>query len=369
LLEQGRLQEAEQQLQAALQRQERIIAECGSSILREHDLGVILTSLGNVLSIMGRTQQAEQSLQRAVEILARLQAGSPDSYEIARDRARGLYYLALTQARTSRPAAAEAPATEAIALIESLQEEYPNYAELRYDLALARSSLGCAQAESGRHAEAEATLRQAVELRHTLLQESPGTHRFRSGLALTYNFLAQVLRRTGRDLEAGATYEKAHDIDPANPLVQNDFAWYLVTGPEAGPEALRRAIQLSEQSVQKVPEEGGFWNTLGVVRFRAGQLATAREAFQKSMELRGGGDGYDWYYLALIADREGNFQEARTWLDRAERWYEGTGEADRDMARLRGEALSALSVRIASGAVAGPLASRQPAAPPAVPSS
>jgi hypothetical protein len=41
---------------------------------------------------------------------------------------------------------------------------------------------------------------------------------------------------------------------------------------------------------------GDFWNTLGVAHYRAGEFQSAVSALSRSVELRSGGDGADYFF-------------------------------------------------------------------------
>ncbi len=44
---------------------------------------------------------------------------------------------------------------------------------------------------------------------------------------------------------------------------------------------------------------GMYCNTLGVAEYRAGNMKAAVQALNESMRLRTGGDGWDWWFLAM----------------------------------------------------------------------
>ena len=56
-----------------------------------------------------------------------------------------------------------------------------------------------------------------------------------------------------------------------------------------------------------------------------GKAAVA--AFDKSMDLRAGGDAFDWFFLAMIQQKLGNPAEARKRYDLALEWVEKSKEA------------------------------------------
>src|SRR5262249_38564781 len=77
------------------------------------------------------------------------------------------------------------------------------------------------------------------------------------------------------------------------------------------------AIAYAKRAVGIEPMEGNYWNTLGVAYYRAGELEEAKNALYRSMELRGEGDGFDWFFLALVHFKLGHKDRAREWYGRA----------------------------------------------------
>src|SRR5262249_7665534 len=82
----------------------------------------------------------------------------------------------------------------------------------------------------------------------------------------------------------------------------NDLAWDLVRRPPAQPDDGALAVRLARQAIEWEPDQAaaGFWNTLGVAYYRLGDLSSAASALQKSMDLNGGGNPSDWFFLAAI---------------------------------------------------------------------
>jgi Tfp pilus assembly protein PilF len=166
---------------------------------------------------------------------------------------------------------------------------------------------------------------------------------FRQARAVSYDRLAILLQRTSRPREATEVYRQALKEEPLNPGLQNQFAWLLATGPAPVRDA-RQAVELARKAVAREPQNGAFWNTLGVAQYRAGDGPAAVAALEKSMQLRKGGDASDWFFLAMAHGRSGALAQARPWYDRAVRWLEENRPGDEELGRFRAEA-AALLVR------------------------
>jgi WD40 repeat protein len=132
---------------------------------------------------------------------------------------------------------------------------------------------------------------------------------------------------------------------PEDAMVANNLAWLLVTGPDpAVPDALE-AVELARKAIKQDPQNGTYWNTLAVAHYRSGDLRASLEAFDKSLELRLGGDALDWFFLAMIHARQNHKGQARFWYDRAVQWLEANKPQDEELRRFREEAAALLGVR------------------------
>ena len=89
---------------------------------------------------------------------------------------------------------------------------------------------------------------------------------------------------------------------------------------------------------------GGCWNTLGVAQYRRGDWKAAIEALTKSTELSKGGDGIDWFFLAMAHWRLGDKPAARSWYDKAVQWTNKNRPKDEELSRFRAEAAALLEV-------------------------
>jgi eukaryotic-like serine/threonine-protein kinase len=121
-------------------------------------------------------------------------------------------------------------------------------------------------------------------------------------------------------------------------LEDNDEAWRLATNVDAKLRNPVRALELAKKAVELAPAQAIFWNTLGVAEYRAGGWQPAIEAFHKSMQLRGGGDAFDWFFLSMAHWRQGAKDEAHRWYGRAVAWSEKNGRGNDELRRFREEA-------------------------------
>jgi serine/threonine protein kinase/Flp pilus assembly protein TadD len=219
----------------------------------------------------------------------------------------------------------------AIAAFRDALDGHPNYVA-------AHKHLSLALADKGRLDEAIAELREAIRLRYYV------SDHFR---------LAELLTRKGLAEEAAGEYEqaisqglKAVKLDPKNAVSHNNMAWHLATCPNAKFRDPRRAVELAKKAVELAPDKGMYCNTLGAAHYRASDWQAAVNTLNKSMELRNGGDSYDWFFLAMAHWQLSNKDEARKLYDQAVQWMDENDAKNEELHRFRAEAAELLEIEI-----------------------
>src|SRR5262249_16209571 len=122
----------------------------------------------------------------------------------------------------------------------------------------------------------------------------------------------------------------------------NGLAWLLATCPDPRLRDPAQAVELARKAVERLPNEGATWNTLGVAQYRAGAWDEAGRALTRSMELTEGGSPGDWLFLAMARWQKGEKDEARSWYDRAVAWMDQNRSRDAALIRFRAEAAAVL---------------------------
>ncbi len=69
-----------------------------------------------------------------------------------------------------------------------------------------------------------------------------------------------------------------------------------------------RAIALAQQVLP--PSDGPFWRYLALAQYRHDDWQAAADAIQRAMDLRQGGDAFDWLLSAMAHRRLGQHEEA-----------------------------------------------------------
>jgi tetratricopeptide (TPR) repeat protein len=181
--------------------------------------------------------------------------------------------------------------------------------------------------------KARSKYKKAIELFEALTEENPDECAYRGELALAYNTLgAHYSSSEDHDeareylKKAAVQYELASHNSPCS-TVLNNYAWFLAICPEKNLRNADRAVELATEAVAYNPEQGLFWNTLGVAYYRKGKWDEAICKLKHSVKLRGDkADGFDWFFLAMAYFQKGNAEKdehaKKVALREAERWYD-----------------------------------------------
>jgi serine/threonine-protein kinase len=162
--------------------------------------------------------------------------------------------------------------------------------------------------------------------------------------AIAWMNRAVAYSKLGQYDKAIADYSRGLKLSPGDANVHNDLAWLLATCPDSKFRDSKRAVELAEKAIKLAPKEGDFWQTLGVAQYRAGDWKPALDALTKSMKLRKGGDGFDWFFLAMVHWQLGHTEEARKWHDQAVEWMDKNNPKNEELAGFRAEAEELLKI-------------------------
>jgi WD40 repeat protein/tetratricopeptide (TPR) repeat protein len=135
-----------------------------------------------------------------------------------------------------------------------------------------------------------------------------------------------------------ACYRRAIQLEPRDARSRNNLAWTLATCPDVRFRDPAQAVKMAREAVALIPAQGEYWNTLGAALYRAGSWKEAVAALEKSIEFRGGGDSFDWFFLAMAQWKLGQKDRARQGLARAVAWMEKNQPSNNELRRFRAEA-------------------------------
>jgi tetratricopeptide (TPR) repeat protein len=321
-------------------------------------------NLGDLRVAAGDAAGAEEHYRQALGQRRRLLAMSDGNHQVRFWLAQDHVRLARLRHLAGDRADADRHYRQASELLERLVREHPHVAD--YALALAECCRRQGNLdEAADPSAAGAHYRRALDILPKLAADHPGLADARNMLAETHIGLGSLAAATGRPGEAAGHFRTARDLltvlaedlpdggsGPGAPgNNQNSLAWFLVSCPDPQFRDPHRAVELARQAVARAPKQADYWNTLGAACYRAGRPGEAAAALGRAVEYRaGGGDAYDYFFLAMALRRSGNEERSRQAYDRALGWLKRCpGAQGTELGRIRTEAEEALGLPARAG--------------------
>jgi tetratricopeptide (TPR) repeat protein len=161
---------------------------------------------------------------------------------------------------------------------------------------------------------------------------------FRRAIELDPKQLGTVLRSQGKLDDAIAIFQELLRLEPDFAKTLNKLAWNLATAAERKDRDGRQAVALARLAVNGAPANGNFLSTLGAAHYSAGNWKEALATLEKSMDLRKGGDCFDWFFVAMAHWQLGEKDKARKWFDQAVGWMDKNQPENEKLRRFRADA-------------------------------
>ncbi|HNB13083.1 MAG TPA: tetratricopeptide repeat protein, partial [Bacteroidia bacterium] len=136
---------------------------------------------------------------------------------------------------------------------------------------------GIAKSQLNLPAEAINILNQGVKL---VVDNNQQLIQFYSNLGDCYN-------KTKEYSASDSSFDKALEIDPNEPFVLNNYAYYL----SVRKEKLEQAEKMSKQSNELQPNQSSFLDTYGWILYQEGKYDEAKKWIEKAMENGGENSG------------------------------------------------------------------------------
>ncbi len=296
--------------------------------------------LADRLAAAGRRLESEKVVRLLIGDYEKLVADFPDNREyralLTRSYTNGIEVL-LSQ---GKQAEAEETIRQAIEKFGELATDHPAVPDYWRSRAVFQRQLANLQASSKRALEADSSYLEAVNSYQKIIAQFPQYE----DLWLVYVGLAQSLAASNRPREADEARRRAVELAPNNAGTLNELAWGFATSANLSARDASVAVELAKKGIELDPKNVLLPNTLGVAHYRAGSWQDAIGWMQKSMELRQGGDSFDWFFLAMAEEQLGHKDEARKWHGKAVEWMDKNRAKNDQLVRFRAEAEQLLGV-------------------------
>jgi serine/threonine protein kinase/Tfp pilus assembly protein PilF len=174
-------------------------------------------------------------------------------------------------------------------------------------------------------------------------------------LAAARDELLNILLEQGKDAEAEALFKKslvaleeAVAREPKQAAAHIGLAWTLTNCPAQKLRHPSRALATAQKAVELDPKSSLAWQVFGWALYRTGDWKASIDALEKSMALQQrppGGDSWQWFFLAMAHWRDGNYDQARVWYERAVKWLVENAPHNAEGKRLQAEAAALLEMK------------------------
>lgn len=229
-------------------------------------------------------------------------------------------------------------------LMEELCRAQPESPIFPLALAQTHQKIGTLQQQLGQWTEALRSCEQATVILERLIQNKQAVGECQRELAQTLSERAWVEVHRKEYAQTITTLGRALELDPDNLRARNRLAWMLVTCPDVKFHDVARSLVLAKATLERAPQNGAYWHTLGIAHYRAGEWEAATGALKKSEELlTGRNQAVNSLFQAMAHWRLGEKEKAQSHYAQAMAWL-GTRQGDEDFRRFRSEAAELLGV-------------------------
>ncbi|MFH0945746.1 MAG: protein kinase [Planctomycetota bacterium] len=165
--------------------------------------------LANCQKEAGHLETAEQEFERAIEIVSKVHREFPDDPVHGEALSQMLLDQSLLLGDLGRLNESFLAERRAMEVLEQLRQNHPHWKDLRASIAMAYNNLGLHLLETGRLEEAEEALLQGQKRNQTLVEDFSNIPRYRQWLAVNHRNLGMVLFQTNRPDEAEQAFRQA----------------------------------------------------------------------------------------------------------------------------------------------------------------
>jgi tetratricopeptide (TPR) repeat protein len=223
-----------------------------------------------------------------------------------------------------------------------IDEENPDPA-VRFQSSQAYEQIARVHCSLHQVAECRAAMEKSFAMLERLMAEFPQRDVYRRELILERYLMGLFYKSLGHQREAREQFLRTIQLCRLTAALDvsaetmNRCGWIFVDCPDESLRDPDLAVELAEKAVTLQPQEGTFWNTLGVARYRKGDWTNAHLALEQSVKLSGGSP-HDWFFLAMACQQLGDGERARAWRNQATQWLDAQESKPEDLLRYRAEA-------------------------------
>lgn len=132
-------------------------------------------------------------------------------------------------------------------------------------------------------------------------------------LSMVYTSKADCYHKLGKKGKASREYSKAYRLNPTEPTVLNNYAYFLsVEGRN-----LKKALEMSSKALEARPENVEFLDTYGWILYKMKKYAEAKPVFKKAMLYGGKENAVVLRHYAAVLDALGENSLADSYRSQA----------------------------------------------------
>jgi serine/threonine protein kinase/tetratricopeptide (TPR) repeat protein len=337
----GDLAEGERHYREAIKLQASVVEkrdDLPSKLFAIQQLAGWRGNLGYLLLDANRLEEAAKEHRQAIALLTQVNAqastlpgyqrgrlpGFPSARSVHEDLGEAHLWLGRELRAMGQSRAAETNYNRSLEFWTRVVHDWPAEPRQRWKLANLEQALGTLLFEMGRRPEAVQHYRRSIDLFLKLEAESPGARDNQDDYSDSLRLMGDLLLAEGEREKAAEHYRKALALReglvaryPENAIDAGNLAWFLAACADPRFRNPARAIPFAQRAVNQLPENGNFWNTLGVALYRRGEWKAALATLEKANRLYQDRDEGTWLFLAMAHWQLGEKEAARTCYDRA----------------------------------------------------
>jgi eukaryotic-like serine/threonine-protein kinase len=301
-----------------------------------------MDDLGTLLQDRGQTEMAEIAIYEALELrlLGTAHAKNEDWRQLFLARSHR-HVGHLEYSRHNYEKATDA-CEDAVLVLEKLTIAFPHRAPYQIDLGASYTNLAVALRCREQFNDAMLNHHKAIAIQEKLVANDPTFQPLANDFALSVYQTGRTFYVSGQPADAIPHFQRALELDPQLARAANMLAWTWLMAPDPMISNPGLALPIARRAVDLAPQAGDHWNTLGVAHYRIGDDDEAVVALTRSIDLRGGGDGLDWFFLAMAHARRGEDNLAKDWYERAQTWCRTQAPLSDELQRTQAEAVRAI---------------------------